>query len=83
MSVVSNVLWQPHGQRVIADGVYLIDKVIEQATPIVAHMCNDAEWLHEMTLRENETGPLYWCTGCGYTLEEGLSMAIRLNEVDI
>jgi len=48
------------------------------------HMCNPP--LHkfaQIVLRENEEGPLYWCTGCGYTVDEGVSMAIRLNEVDI
>lgn len=48
------------------------------------HMCEPP--LHkfaQIVLRENEEGPLYWCTGCGYTLDEGVSMAIRLNEVNI
>lgn len=70
------------GTKVIADGVYLIDKAVEGVS-VVAHMCHDEEWLHEMTLRENEEGPLYWCTGCGFILEEGISMAVRLNEVNI
>ncbi len=50
----------------------------------LVHMC--APPLHkfaQIVLRENEEGPLYWCTGCGYTVEEGVAMAIRLNEVDI
>ena len=48
------------------------------------HMCKPP--LHkfaQIVLRENEDGPMYWCTGCGYTVDEGVSMAIRLNEVDI
>ena len=48
------------------------------------HMCKPP--LHkfaQIVLRENEDGPLYWCTGCGFTVDEGVSMAIRLNEVDI
>lgn len=68
-------------QKLIADGVYLIDRMGD--IPVVAHRCINSSWLKEMTLRENETGPLYWCPSCGYILEEGLSMAIRLNEVDI
>ena len=50
----------------------------------LVHMCKPP--LHkfaQIVLRENKEGPLYWCTGCGYTVEEGVSMAIRLNEVDI
>ena len=57
---------------------------IEPGERWLMHMCNPP--LHkfaQIVLRENEAGPLYWCTGCGYTVEEGVSMAIRLNEVDI
>lgn len=70
------------GRKVIADGVYILDRGFGSEETI-QHACPDGLGSNEMTLRENEDGPLYWCTGCGYILEEGLSMAIRLNEVDI
>ena len=35
-----------------------------------------------MILRENDDGPMYWCEGCGYTLEDGEAMAVRLFEAD-
>ena len=51
---------------------------------VVCHNCDgDGEPGRLMILRENEDGPMYWCTGCGYTLDEGVAMAVRLNEVDI
>jgi len=53
---------------------------------IVCHYCkgrDGRQGSRMMLLRENEEGPMYWCTGCGYTLDEGLSMAVRLNEVNI
>jgi hypothetical protein len=36
-----------------------------------------------MILRDTEEGPMYWCGNCGYTIEEGEAMAIRLNEVTL
>lgn len=47
------------------------------------HKCHGEAWLTEMVFRDNNEGPMYWCMGCGYTLEEGVSMAVRLNEVEI
>ena len=47
------------------------------------HKCKEEEWLTEMVFRDNNEGPMYWCIGCGFTLEEGVSMAVRLNEVEI
>ena len=47
------------------------------------HKCPDEEWLTEMVFRDNNKGPMYWCMGCGFTLDEGMSMAVRLNEVEI
>ena len=81
--------------RKITDDVYEITPFDEQDCPgsqtsgwmplrHLMHMCKPP--LHkfaQIVLRENEEGPLYWCTGCGFTLDEGVSMAIRLNEVDI
>lgn len=39
--------------------------------------------LGSMILRDNDDGPLYWCEVCGHTLEGGVAMALRLNEVNI
>ena len=53
---------------------------------IVCHYCDGEAGVNGsrmMLLRENEDGPMYWCTGCGYTLDEGVAMMVRLNEVDI
>lgn len=53
---------------------------------VVCHYCDGKEGMQGSRLmisRENEDGPMYWCTGCGYTLDEGVAMMVRLNEVDI
>jgi hypothetical protein len=53
---------------------------------VVCHYCEgttSASGSRLMISRENDDGPMYWCTGCGYTLDEGVAMAVRLNEVDI
>ena len=53
---------------------------------IVCHYCDGVNGMggsRLMLRRENENGPMYWCTGCGYTLDEGVAMAVRLNEVNI
>jgi hypothetical protein len=49
----------------------------------IRHECDSRGWTHKMILRENTDGPVYWCSYCGYTTDEGTSMAIRLYEVDI
>ena len=36
-----------------------------------------------MELRNNDAGPNYWCSKCGYVLDEGASMAIRLFRINI
>jgi hypothetical protein len=52
---------------------------------IVCHYCDGdrMQGSRMMISRENDDGPMYWCTGCGYTLDEGVAMMVRLNEVDI
>ncbi len=53
---------------------------------VICHYCDGKEGMKGSRLmisRENEEGPMYWCTGCGYTLDEGVAMAVKLNEVDI
>ncbi len=53
---------------------------------VVCHYCDGKEGVQGsrmMIPRENEDGPMYWCTGCGYTLDEGVAMMVRLNEVNI
>lgn len=68
--------------RKLTEEVYLATLVSDKDIPY--HRCKPEEpWLTEMHLRENEDGPLYWCPGCGYSPDEGISMAIRLNEVQI
>ena len=71
-----------YNQKKVAEDVYIVDSIIADSLKVY-HRCPDGGEMSEMTLRENEDGPLYWCGGCGYTLEEGLSMAVRLNEVNI
>jgi len=78
----------------IADNVYLLEyeegklqsghEFIQEYTGTRPyHNCSEELYLTEMVFRDNNEGPMYWCMGCGYTLEEGVSMAIRLNEVEI
>ncbi len=68
--------------RKLSDDVWLAALFMDNDLPY--HRCNQEEpWLTEMALRESEDGPLYWCPGCGYSPDEGISMAIRLNEVPI
>lgn len=57
-----------------------------QGADVVCHYCPGVEGGESSKLmirRENKDGPMYWCTGCGYTINEGVAMAIRLNEVNI
>ena len=66
--------------RKIADGVYVEEKYDFPEDITLLHECEEGEWMHHLTLRENEEGPLYWCVGCGKTIENGEAMAIRLYE---
>ena len=53
---------------------------------LICHYCDGQEGVQkskQMLLRDNEDGPMYWCIGCGYTLDEGVAMMVRLNEVNI
>jgi predicted SprT family Zn-dependent metalloprotease len=84
-----------HGWSKIAKDVYLLpylegknqpghEYIQEYENTRPYHRCKlDQPYLTEMVFRDNNEGPMYWCMGCGYTLEEGISMAIRLNEVEI
>jgi hypothetical protein len=68
--------------RKLTDEVWLA--ALLEGTDHPYHKCKQEEpWLTEMQLRENEDGPLYWCPGCGYVADNGVAMAIRLNEVSI
>jgi hypothetical protein len=68
--------------RKVADEVYITDHVHAQYESQLLHECDEGEWMHKLTLRENAEGPLYWCPGCGKTIENGEAMAIRLFEAD-
>ncbi len=81
-------------QYKIADDVYLLpylegknqpghDFIQKYENTRPYHKCRGEQWLTEMVFRDNNEGPMYWCTGCGHTLDEGIAMAIRLNEVEI
>lgn len=63
----------------ISDDVYLING------STVVHDCGPREpsFLITMGHKETKNGILYTCKPCYYTLDEGVSMAIRLNEADI
>ncbi len=68
-----------YGQKLIVPGVYFIEEYA--GGPMVAHKCPKfPEGLKELTFRENNDGPLYWCSECGYVVENGVAMAIRLYE---
>ncbi len=68
--------------RKIAQSVYIEDKDSTQFDTKLLHECEEGEWMYALTLRENAEGPLYWCEGCGDTIENGEAMAIRLYEAD-
>ena len=58
----------------------------EDETDLICHYCDGQEGMQGSKLmleRDNDDGPMYWCTGCGYTLDEGVAMMVRLNEVNI
>ena len=74
-------------EKTIAENVTIetYDDSLENAE-VVCHYCDGREGVQGSRLmisRENDDGPMYWCTGCGYTLDEGVAMAVRLNEVNI
>jgi hypothetical protein len=58
----------------VAEDVYLI------CDNVLVHRCVPDGWYKTMTLRESDEGPMYWCDGCGYTVDEGVAMAVRLYE---
>ena len=69
-----------YGQTLIAPGVYFIEDYA--GGPKVCHS-NCPEFpggLKELTFRENDDGPMYWCNSCGYVVDNGVAMAIRLYE---
>ena len=71
--------------RKIAQSVYIEEdenSISISPLPYLMHECEEGEWMHTLYLRENEEGPLYWCEGCGATIENGEAMAIRLYEAN-
>ncbi len=70
--------------RKIADQVYAEEhEYLNYPVEVnLLHECDEGQWMHKLTLRENAEGPLYWCDGCGATIENGEAMAIRLFEVE-
>lgn len=50
---------------------------------VLLHDCGQDDAKCPMESRGNHTGPEYWCTGCGFTLDGGEAMAVRLHEVNI
>jgi hypothetical protein len=66
----------------IAERVYLV-KYNSVAHEMLVHLCEDRGDYKEMTFRENDDGPMYWCEGCGFVLDDGTAMAIRLYEAPI
>lgn len=78
--IAEDVYLLPYKEGVNQPGHEHIQKY-EKTRPY--HKCREQGWLTEMVFRDNNEGPMYWCIGCGHTLDEGVSMAIRLNEVEI
>ncbi|KKN92455.1 hypothetical protein LCGC14_0209460 [marine sediment metagenome] len=66
----------------IAENVYLV-KYNTVPHEMLVHHCEGREDYKEMTLRENNDGPMYWCEGCGFVLDKGIAMAVRLYEAPI
>ena len=69
-------------EKKIADRVYLV-KYAGIPEEMLVHHCEGKEHYKEMTFRENDEGPMYWCEGCGYVVDNGTAMAIRLYEAPI
>lgn len=78
--IAENVYLLPYIEGVMQPGHDWIQKY-DNTRPY--HKCPGQEYLTEMVFRDNNEGPMYWCIGCGFTLDEGISMAVRLNEVEI
>ena len=68
-----------YSERKIAENVYLV-KYGSIEHEMLVHHCEGNEYWKEMTFRESDEGPLYWCEGCGFTIDNGIAMAIRLYE---
>ena len=63
----------------VGENVYLV-KHNGLNFELLVHLCDGTSEYHEMTFRENDDGPMYWCEGCGFVLGNGEAMAIRLYE---
>jgi hypothetical protein len=66
-------------EKKVAEDVYLV-KYSSFDYEMLVHHCEGKQYYKEMTFRENEDGPMYWCEGCGYVIDNGTAMAIRLYE---
>lgn len=73
---------QNFSSKKVAENVYLV-KYLHVDYEMLAHKCERNTWYKEMTFRENDEGPMYWCEGCGFVLDSGVAMAIRLYEAPI
>jgi hypothetical protein len=69
-------------EKKIAENVYLV-KYTGIDNEMLVHHCEGKGHYKEMTFRENDEGPMYWCEGCGYVVDNGTAMAIRLYEAPI
>ncbi len=69
-------------EKKIAERVYLV-KYNTVPHEMLVHHCEGIGHYKEMTFRENDDGPMYWCEGCGFVLDDGTAMAIRLYEAPI
>jgi hypothetical protein len=73
---------EEYSERKITENVYLV-KYATWASEMLVHHCEGNQYYKEMTFRENDDGPMYWCEGCGFVLDNGIAMAIRLYEAPI
>ena len=71
-----------YSEKKVAERVYLI-KYNTVECEMLVHHCEGKGHYKEMTFRENDDGPMYWCEGCGFVLDDGTAMAIRLYEAPI
>jgi hypothetical protein len=72
----------PYSEKKIAENVYLV-KYEAFEYEILVHHCDGNSYYKEMTFRESDEGPMYWCEGCGHVVDNGTAMAIRLYEAPI
>ncbi len=73
-----------HWRKAHSDAKKLTEDVYLFDDNTLVHACKTIpNWYKVMLLREHDDGPRYWCEECGYVVDDGVAMAVRLYEVPI